>query len=147
MTDFRIDNSLGFIIYQTNTKLRQELQRQFSSHGHIITLPQWFILNRLWEEEGLTQNDLAERTFRDKTTTARTIALLEAQQLLFRERDPSDRRNYLISLTPAGRALKGQLIPLAVAVLDKACQGLSDKQVTAAREMLNTICANLEPER
>ncbi|NTU81398.1 MAG: MarR family transcriptional regulator [Chloroflexales bacterium] len=143
MTDFRIDRSLGYLLHLASTRMRQELQRQFAAHGYAITMPQWHILNRLWEEEGLTQHDLAERTFRDKTTTARTLALLVAQQLIVRERDRVDRRNYQISLTPAGRALKDALIPIAISVLEQACIGLGEDQVAALKAMLGQIDTNL----
>lgn len=146
MNDFYIDSSLGYLMHLAGTRIRQELQRQFAAQGYTITMPQWLILNRLWEEEGLSQSELAERTFRDKTTTARTLALLEAQSLVVRQRDSADRRNYLVSLTPAGRALKVQLIPLAVGVLAQACRGLGEEQVVALKGMLAAIYANFESE-
>lgn len=128
------------------TSMRQAIQGQLATYGHQITMPRWHILNRLWEEESLTQNDLAERTFRDKTTTARTVSLREAQQLIVRRRDPTDQRNYQVFLTPSGRVLKDQLIPLASAVVDQACTGLSDDQVTALKAMLAAIHANFGHE-
>lgn len=143
MADFHIDRSLGYMLHLASTRMRQELQRQFAARGHHLTMPQWHILNRLWEEEGLTQNDLADRTFRDKTTTARTLALLIEQQLVVRERDSVDRRNYQISLTPAGKALKQELIPIATAVIAQACVGFSDEQVAALKVMLVQIYTNL----
>lgn len=142
MDDFYIDESLGYLMHLAATSMRQAIQGQFASHGYQITMPQWHILNRLWAEESLTQNDLAERTFRDKTTTARTVSLLEAQQLVVRRRDPTDRRNYQVSLTSSGRALKDQLVPIARAVIDQACTGLSNDQVTALKAMLATIHTN-----
>lgn len=144
MADFHIERSLGYILHLANTRMRQELQRRFAARGYSITMPQWHILNRLWEEEGLTQNDLADRTFRDKTTTARTLALLIEQQLIVRERDTVDRRNYQISLTPAGRALKQELIPIATGVITQACEGFSDEQVGVLKAMLGQIYTNLD---
>ncbi|MEI6776871.1 MAG: MarR family transcriptional regulator [Chloroflexales bacterium] len=140
--DFCIEHSLGYILHLAGTRMRQEIQRQFAACGYPITMPQWHILNRLWEEEGLTQHDLADRTFRDKTTTARTLALLVEQQLIVRERDTVDRRNYQISLTPAGRALKQELIPIATAVINQACTGFSDDQVATLKAMLSQIYTN-----
>lgn len=146
MTGFRLDDSLGYIVNRTAARIRQELQRQFTAHGYGITLAQWMILNRLWEEEGLTQNALAERTFREKTTVARTLALLEEHGLIVRQRDEIDRRNYRIFLTPHGRSLRGELVPLAVAVLGQAREGMSDEQVATLVALLNMVFGNLAQE-
>lgn len=143
MSNFQLEHSLGYLLYLAHTRMRQELQRQFAAHGYPITMPQWLILNRLWQEEGITQHDLAERTFRDKTTTARTLALLIEQQFVVRERDPIDRRNYQISLTPTGRALKDELIPLAQGVIAQATAGLHDDEVARLKTMLARLYANI----
>ena len=38
-----------------------------------MTPEQWAVLNRLWEKDDVTQNDLAERTFKDQPNIGRIL--------------------------------------------------------------------------
>lgn len=51
MMEFKLDESLGFIINRTNTKLKNELLHRFREHD--VTPEQWSVLNRLWERDGI----------------------------------------------------------------------------------------------
>ncbi len=139
-----LDNSIGFITNRTAVRLQGELERTFVRHGYEITAPQWMVLTRLWEENGLSQNEIANRTFKDKTNIARILALLERNQLLVRKRSETDQRFHQIYLTEAGQLLHKQLMPLAREVLTRAQQGLQEEQVYMLINLLNQVYTNLE---
>ncbi|XXT25583.1 MarR family transcriptional regulator [Sorangium sp. So ce429] len=65
------------------------MYRRFRAHGVEITPEQWMVLVRLWEQEGVTQMHLAERTFRDVPTMSRIVALMERDGLIERRQDPT----------------------------------------------------------
>jgi hypothetical protein len=66
-------DSLGFIIYRTALALKSALQRLFKEHGFAITAEQWAIIRHLWEEEGLSQREIAEKTSKDAWSFASPI--------------------------------------------------------------------------
>ncbi|MDH3644257.1 MAG: MarR family transcriptional regulator, partial [Gammaproteobacteria bacterium] len=65
-----------------------------------------------------------------------------------RNRCTEDRRKSHIVLTPKARRLRAKLIPLVVAVNERAMQGLSKKDIDTARRVLEqthaNLCADLE---
>jgi DNA-binding MarR family transcriptional regulator len=102
------------------------------------------VLNRLWEQDGLSQAELAERTFKDPPNTARILERLERKGLIARAPDPADRRVQLVRLTEAGRGLRGVLVPLARDLLARALRGVADEERAATMDVLRRVDANLE---
>lgn len=141
---FTLDESLGFLINRTAVRLKRELHQAFKAAGYRITPEQWAILNRLWAQEGLSQVELAELTFKDKPNVTRMLEIMEREGWVFRRPDEEDRRAYKVFLTDAGRALKDKLIPLAEEVLERGQRGLSGGDIAQAKRVLDLIYYNLE---
>ena len=102
---------LGFVIYRTALALKSALQRFFKEHGFEITVEQWAIIRHLWEEDGLSQREIAEKTSKDKPNITRMVDALEQKRLVFRQPDPRDRRKYCIYLTKEGKHCRNALCP------------------------------------
>ena len=49
----------------------------------------------------------------DKMQISRALTRMERDGLLEREPDPADRRNLIVRLLPAGRALYRKIVPMA----------------------------------
>ncbi|HEY3186849.1 MAG TPA: MarR family transcriptional regulator [Solirubrobacteraceae bacterium] len=139
---FALDRSLGYVVNRAAARLEAALARELAPHG--VTPQQWAVLNRLWEQDGLSQVELAERTFKDPPNTARILERLERKGLVTRAPDPADRRAQRVSLTEAGRALRLVLVPLAQALLARALRGVDDAQHEAAMAVLRRVDANLD---
>lgn len=120
---FQMDQSFGFVVNQTALKLRIEMSRRLKPFG--LTPEQWSVLNRLAEQDGISQRVLAERTFKDQPTTARILDKLMALGLVRRDDSASDRRAFVIAITAAGRELRERILPVAAAMNEAAGQGLS----------------------
>src|SRR5207344_1777822 len=58
---------------------------------HDVTPGQWRFLRVLWERDGLTQRELAERVGATEATTVRAIRSLLKSALVERRDDPDDR--------------------------------------------------------
>jgi DNA-binding MarR family transcriptional regulator len=63
------------------------------------------MLTLINENPGLTQTALGRASGRDKSTLTPALNDLQRRGLIRRERSSSDRRSYILSLTPAGKAL------------------------------------------
>ncbi|SHK40206.1 MarR family winged helix-turn-helix transcriptional regulator [Desulforamulus aeronauticus] len=139
---FNIENSLGFLVNRTNKKMKNEFLQNLKPYD--VTPEQWALLNRLWEEEGISSKELAELTCKDQPNIARILDKLEKKELIFRRPNPSDNRSFLLYLTDRGRELEEKLIPLALSTLEKALEGIEKEQVEELKLLLNRIYANLE---
>lgn len=72
--------------------------------GHDLTLAQWRALVLLTDEQPRRIGDLAERLGTSLPSASRLVRRLETAGMVATERDESDRRATLVSLTRSGRA-------------------------------------------
>lgn len=139
--NFRLEDSLGFILNKVNTKLKNELLHQLKEDD--ITPEQWAILNCLWEQEGITPKELSDLTFKDKPNTNRILEKLLAKELIIRHPHPVDKRAFQLYLTDRGWALREQLLPKAKQLLAKATTGMEEHKIAELKKLLNQIYENL----
>ena len=140
-TDFPFAESVGYQIRCTHRALQRFLQSKIEPHG--VTLGMWYFLRALWNEDGLNQRELSHRVGTMEPTTLGAILNMEKKGLVRRVQNKKDRRKWHVHLTPKGRALKAELIPLAREVVDTAVQSLSRKEVRQLLEGLAEVQKNL----
>lgn len=80
-----------------------------------LTRDEWRVLAALAETGAMKSRDAALYATLDKMQVSRAVAGLERSGLIAREEDAEDRRNRILSLTPAGRALLRKLTPMVQA--------------------------------
>ena len=118
--------------------LQTRLQERSIAYGH------WTFLRILWRRDGVSQTELSEHAGVMTPTTFAAVREMERLGFVKRRQKPGNRKNVYIFLTPAGRALEAELVPLAVEVNDLATAGLSAKQVKQFRDVLIATIGNLE---
>lgn len=69
-----------------------------------LSIPQFDLLSTLTEQEGATQQDLAERLYVTKGNVSGLVDRLVEAGLVERRQAPGDRRSHALHLTAAGRA-------------------------------------------
>jgi DNA-binding MarR family transcriptional regulator len=80
-----------------------------------LSRDEWRVLAALAGSGTMKTRDAALYTTLDKMQVSRAVAALEKRGLITREADPEDRRNRILSLTAAGRALLRKLMPMVQA--------------------------------
>lgn len=73
--------------------------------AHDVEMWDYAVLSTLETSAAPTQSELAASVHRDKTRLIPILDRLESRGLLSRTPDPADRRNRVVALTDAGRAL------------------------------------------
>lgn len=144
--DSDLRHSLGMLLGRTSRAILNRLQKSFAQAGYTISVEQWLLLVNLRSRNGQTQQQLAENTYKDKTTVARLIDGLEKHGLVNRMPDTIDRRQKRISLHAKGRKLLKQLKPLALSAQTEAQQGVSSEHLDICREVLFTIYGNMQKQ-
>ena len=139
-----LEEALGFWVARVYMQSRAQMYRRFKRHGVELTPEQWIVLVRLWQNEGITQSALAERTFRDLPTMSRILALMEKAGLVERRRDKSDGRARLVYLSDRGRSLRRGLVGEARSMVDDLLSGIPAADVATTRRTLKRVLANLE---
>lgn len=119
-----IDQQLCFALYSTMlgmNKVYRELLKDLE-----LTYPQYLVMLVLWERDGLTVGEIAERVFLDSPTVTPLLKRLEAAGLVSRDRSPQDERQVLITLTDAGRTQRKRSTHLPQCIVDASDSDLSE---------------------
>ena len=123
-----------------NRAIQRHLQSRLQAHG--VAPGAWYFLRVLWEEDGITQRDLARRVGMMEPTAVIALRGIEAGGWIHRVRSETDKRKVHIFLTEAGRALREALVPEAHAVNALATQGLSGDEARMLRALLRRVRGN-----
>jgi len=119
---FKKGELYSFITGKASTAIARRLQKKFNSSGLNLTIEQWSVLYHLWKEDGKSQQELCNATFRDKPSITRLVDNLEKINLVKRVASENDRRINRIFLTKQAQKLQEETMQLAEMVLN---EGLS----------------------
>jgi len=100
----KLSEFLCFAIYSTNLAFGKAYKPILEELG--LTYTQYITIIALWEEGSLTVGQLGEKLFLESNTLTPILKKLEALGYVVRRRDPADERQVIVTLTPAGRALR-----------------------------------------
>ncbi len=100
----RLSDFLCFAIYSANLAYGRAYKPILEELG--LTYTQYIAIVALWENDNQTVSGLGEKLFLESNTLTPILKKLEGMGYLRRQRDPSDERQVLVSLTDAGRRLR-----------------------------------------
>ena len=140
---FKRSELYSFITGKASTAIARRLQKNFKQAGIEITIEQWSVLYHLWKEDGQSQQQLCDATFRDKPSITRLVDNLEKLGLVKRTANKNDRRINKICITPEAEKLQVQTMEVANQTLNEALQGVTNGQVEIAKEVLQMVYENL----
>ncbi|MBK9256219.1 MAG: MarR family transcriptional regulator [Saprospiraceae bacterium] len=108
-----------------------------------ITVDQWVIIQLLKKHGVLSQQHLADLSFKDAPTVTRIIDLLENKKYLSRNPDKNDRRKFIIALTEDGTEIYHMILPILQEFRMESYAGLSNKELSTLEYILDKIFTNL----
>ncbi len=141
---FKKSELYSFITGKASTAIARRLQKNFKQNGIDITIEQWSVLYHLWKEDGMSQQQLCDATFRDKPSITRLVDNLEKLKLVKRVASKDDRRINMIYLTSEAQLIQEKSMELANQTLNEALEGVTHGQVEIAKEVLQKVYENLK---
>jgi len=132
-----VSKSIGFLLAKAYQRACALYKEKFDCYN--LTPQQFGLLRFLWEEDGLTQVELSNRSQIDRTTIGGLIDRLEQSGLLVRLPHPEDRRAYRISLTDSGKKLEQELTPLAEELHQAILARLSPEEIASLTAILQKL--------
>ncbi|NPV89149.1 MAG: MarR family transcriptional regulator [Firmicutes bacterium] len=100
-----------FKLAAISRKMNRYYNNRFAEYG--ITIGQSFVLFHLLEHDGSSVKDIAARVQLDSPAITGFIDRLVKEELVERREDPEDRRSLQVHLTPKGRGLAREVLPIA----------------------------------
>jgi len=133
----------GVLSGKASTAISRRLYRDFRAASLALTPEQWTILLSLSYKDGITQQELANTTFKDKPSITRLLDNLQKQSLIVRLAEKSDKRINLIHITKAGSILNEKARVIATQTMKDALQGITEEEVRIGEGILKKIFKNL----
>lgn len=114
--------------------ITSRVHKHLSSVG--LTVSQFGVLEAIFHLGPLSQRDLGRKILRSSGNITMVIDNLEKRRLVRRERDASDRRQYMVHLTDEGQKLIGEIFPSHAALITRELSVLS----AADQKLLGNLC-------
>lgn len=117
-----------------------------SRHG--VRVGQNLVLEVLWEEDGLTPGELAERLQVATPTVVKSATRMQASGLVTRRRDPDDARLVRLYLTDRGHSVRKAIETERDELVRRATAALTEQErryVMRALAKIITALADVEP--
>ena len=141
---FKRGELYSFITGMASTAVARRLQKNFKQANIDITIEQWSVLYHLWKEDGISQQELCLRTFRDKPSITRLVDNLEKLKMVTRVASKQDRRINLIYLTEAAAELQNTTMDMANQTLTEALAGVDEADIELCKSVLVRVYENLK---
>ncbi|MDD5406882.1 MAG: MarR family transcriptional regulator [Sulfurovaceae bacterium] len=144
MTNYDIDQSLGYMLSKVVSRMRMELLKNMRDMD--ITTEQRHVIMRLYNHDGITQKELSKLTSYDPSSITLILDKLELKKLVKRERCEKDRRVFKVYLTTKAKSIKDKLIEAGLQTQNKAMVGISNDELSNFRDICQKIYNNLSME-
>lgn len=104
-----------------------------------IGIPEWRVVAQLGEFGKLTSRDIGELAQMHKTKVSRAVSELEKRGLVSRTENRQDRRESFVTLTPAGKRIYDQIVPLALGFEARWIEGIAPDELKVFERVLSTL--------
>ncbi|MCB4861295.1 MarR family transcriptional regulator [Sphingobium sp. PNB] len=113
-----LDDQLCFSLYAASMAIGRAYKPMLDRLG--ITYPQYLVLHALWEQDGRTIGQIAERLSLESSTVTPLVKRLEAAGFLTRARSTTDERRVDVRLTERGAAMREECGCLGETLLERS---------------------------
>lgn len=137
------DNNPSAVLAQVARFIHQHAREILDELG--LQRGQPHVLHILWDQEGLTQTQLADRVMISPPSMSHALQRLEEAGYVQRRPDPTDDRVQRVYLTQAGRDVKGPLEEGWRQVELRAFDGFSAEERETLQRLLVRVRDNLAP--
>ena len=134
---FVIEESIGYLVNRLARSMAGQLAERMRPVG--VGVGQWAVLLFLWARDAMSQAELARIVAIEPPTMVRTIDRMVRDGLVTRVADAADGRISRIHLTDRGRALRDELVPMAIAVNDAMLARLTERERATFQRLLTKL--------
>ena len=137
-----LNDYISIFIHQTDLHLTSYVKNKLAPFN--IAPEQNLVMMLLWEQDGLTQNEVAIKLGKDKTNIARMSHGLEQKGFIRRNNCPKDKRSQRLYLTEVGMKLKDSVISIAEEFNQIVCNGITEDELIQLRKILSKMRENVQ---
>ncbi|WP_282175948.1 MarR family winged helix-turn-helix transcriptional regulator [Vibrio nereis] len=143
MKNYSHQQSLGHLTGLASRLFNRLLTIRFKDAGIDMTAEQWGVIVVLKNSEPMTQSQIGELLYLEKSSVSRSIDGLEKRGWIERQRSPYDSRSKIVLLTEKSRCVVEQCEAIATSVLYDAQQDTNEIELQTSKQNLSKVITNL----
>lgn len=134
-----LEDATAYRFQRLGRYLRIHLGKVLQEHKPVLTQEQYFILYRLYREDGQNPGQLSDPVFLDHGNITRLSDQLLKKKLIRRERDDEDRRKNYLFIEPAGKAYMESLLPVIGEIRKELWGSFKKREMQTIEEALSLL--------
>ena len=127
----------------TGCKLKQFLAAKLRENGVPLTPEQFMLIDLLWNQGEMTQQQLADQLQKDKNSVTKLVDAIERKGFVVRQQNLHDRRSNTLVLTEKANLLKPGAKQKGISILDQMLEGLSEEELRSFLVTLAKLNRNM----
>ena len=138
-----LNKQVAMFLNLVHNRFKQYVAGIFESQGFNITPEQFLVMDTLWDEGVLTQQQIADYLLKDKNSVVKLVDGLEERNLVRRASNPKHRRQNLIEVTEYAMSIKDKVTKVAMEAVDKIINGIAKEDLQKFIKVLSKMAENM----
>lgn len=136
------ENSIAPWLGKTIKIVDYHLQEALNQNNLDLSKEQMIVLKKLYDQDGLNQNDLAFLTLRNKSSLTRLLSKMEHKKYIIRKQSKEDKRINKVFITTLGKEMFIKTRPIIKDIINTMELGISKNEKQHIINTLKTIQYN-----
>ena len=138
-----LNKQVGVYLNQGHCLFKQFIYKSFLANGFDLTPEQFLVMDTLWDEGVLNQQQIADYIQKDKNSVTKLLDGLEKRGLVVRMATGIDRRSKNIVLTKQAEEIKDRVVEVALQAVNQICNSISPKEISIFINVLERMINNM----
>ncbi len=141
-----LNKQIGVFLNFVHNRTKQYISNILQDEGFNITPEQFLVMDALWNEGTMSQQQLSLNLMKDKNSIVKLIDGLEKKGLVQRVADKKDRRQNLIELTPAAWEIKEKVTEVAINAVNYVIKDIPQEEIAVFIKVLSKMAENMNED-
>ena len=141
-----LNKQVGVFLNLVHNKTKQYISNIFQKHGFNITPEQFLVMDALWNDGTMSQQQIAQTIMKDKNSVVKLLDGLEKKNLVTRVPDKVDRRQNLIEVTPYALVVQEKIKEVAITAVDHVIKDIPQEEMHIFIKVLGKMAENMNED-
>ena len=138
-----LNKQIGVFLNLVHNRFKQYITTLFQKEGYNITPEQFLVLDTLWNEGKMSQQQIADTILKDKNSVVKLIDGLEKKGLVKRISNIDDRRQNLIEITQSGKEIEQNVKNIAINAVEMTICDIPKDEMVVFIKVLKKMAQNI----
>lgn len=139
----KLENQICFPVYAASRLITRGYQPYLEKLG--ITYPQYLVLMVLWERDGISVNEIADKLILNTNTVTPLLKRMEVMKIISRRRSMVDERKVLITLTDKGEKMREEAAAIPSQLVEELQEsGITSEELMGLKHRLDRLVDHLK---